>query len=89
MTTITLPEAEIQLRRLPRKFRRDPDQSVAITDGGKDVMVVLSSERYESLVETAEVRGDSALMQSLVDGIEEIQAGKAIGWEAAKQHLGW
>ena len=89
MTTLTLPEAQEQLRLLPDRLDQDPDHSVAITEGGERVMVLVSAGRYEALLETAAVRGDRELMESIQKGVREIQAGEGVAWDDAKRRLGW
>ena len=88
MITLTLPQAQSRLRDLPVDLSREPDQSVRITEDGKEVMVVLSSERYQSLQETAEVRSDAALIDAIQRGVRDLQDGRGIDWEEIKRELG-
>ena len=89
MATLSFPEARRQFDSLPSQLERDPDTPVVITEGGKQVMVVLSWERYESLLETSEIRKDRELIQAIEKGIQEIKEGRGVSWKDAQRRLGW
>ncbi len=87
--TLTMDEACHQLSDLPEQFAQSPEiGAVAITRHGQPVLVVMSWELYESLIETMEIMGDPELMANIRQGIREIEAGKGIPFEQVKQDLG-
>ena len=88
--SITLPiiEAREKLTSLPEKFKKNPELgSVTVTRRGKPVMALLPWEFYESLIETLEILGDEELMKVLRQSIKDLQEGKTIPWEKAKEKL--
>ncbi len=89
MATIPFAQVQRRLDRLPDRLRADPDQEVVITEDGLPTMVVLSWDRYESLLETDEIQRDEVLMRALRKSVQEIEQGEGLFWEEAKRHLGW
>ncbi len=88
--TLTLPmvEARNRLSNLPEEFAQSPEMgAVAITRRGKPVLAVMSWELYESLIETMEIMSDPELMATLRKSIREIEEGKGIPWEIAREEL--
>ncbi len=88
--TLTLPmvEARNRLSNLPEEFAQSPEMgAVAITRRGKPVLAVMSWELYESLIETMEIMSDPELMTTLRKSIREIEEGKGIPWEIAREEL--
>ena len=59
-----------------------------ITKRGKPVVVMLSVEDYESLMETLDILADSEAMASLRKGEEDIRKGRARSWADIKASLG-
>ena len=47
----------------------------------------MSSDLYESLVETLEVMSDKKLMADFRKGVRELKQGKGIPWEKVKADL--
>ncbi len=87
--TLTITEARSQLLELAERLNRPPaTEAVTVTKRGKPVLALLPHEFYESLVETLEILGDEALMQSLRQSLKEARAGKTISWEKAKRDMG-
>jgi antitoxin YefM len=87
--TLTITEARSQLLELAERLNRPPaTEAVTVTKRGKPVLAVLPHEFYESLVETLEILGDEALMQSLRQSLKEARSGKTIPWEKARRDLG-
>lgn len=86
--TIPIMEARKQLNSLPETLIRDGELDVAeITRRGKSVLAVIPWELYETISETLEVMSDPELMTQLRQSIKEIDEGKLIPWEEAKQEL--
>jgi len=70
---VSVTDAKNRLLDLIRNLA-EKDEVLAITRGGVPAAVVLSPERYEGLIETIEVLGDSQAMRSLRRSLK--QAGK-------------
>jgi prevent-host-death family protein len=77
---LPVTEAKNRLLHLIREID-EKDEILIITRGGVPVAVMLSSERYEGLLETIEVLADRAAMQSLARSIEDRQAGRWVSEE--------
>lgn len=83
---LTITEARKQLLGLPDKLTDEP---IIITKHGQPVMVTISYQQMESLLETLEILGDKEFSNQLKEGIRQDKEGKTVGWEAAKAKLGW
>ena len=87
--TLSIMEARKQLTSLPETLFHDGQLDVLeITRRGKPVLAVLPWELYEAISETLEVMGDKELMAQLSQSVSEIDSGKLIPWQDAKQELG-
>ncbi len=83
---LTITEARQKLLSLPDELTDEP---IIITKHGKPVMVAISYEQLESIVETLELLSDPELAAQLKEGIRQDRAGETISWEEAKAKLGW
>jgi len=63
------------------------DEVLAVTRRNKEVMVVMSWELYEGLVETLEILSDPELMNNLKRGIEYVKAGRTHSISEADERL--
>ncbi|MBD0265408.1 MAG: type II toxin-antitoxin system Phd/YefM family antitoxin [Tolypothrix sp. Co-bin9] len=82
---LTITEAKRQLLDLPDELNDEP---VIITKHGKPVMVALSFEQYESLLETLSILSDRNFANQLQESIAQAERGETISWEEAKAKLG-
>ncbi len=83
---LTITEARQKLLSLPDEVTDEP---VIITKHGKPVMIALSYEQWESIVETLDILCDREFAAQLQEGIRQDRAGETISWEEAKAKLGW
>jgi len=83
---LTITEARKQLLGLPEELQDEP---IVITKHGKPVMVTISYEQMESLLETLEILQDENFSSHLAKGIEQAEQGETITWDDAKTQLGW
>jgi PHD/YefM family antitoxin component YafN of YafNO toxin-antitoxin module len=82
-------EARKQLTSLPETLMHDGQVDVLeITRRGKPVLAVMPWDLYEAVSETLEVMADKELMAQLRQSIQEMDSGKLISWQDAKQELG-
>ena len=59
-----------------------------VTKRGKPVVVMLSVEDYESLMETLDILADPEAMAGIRKGEKEIRKGKSRSWADIKASLG-
>lgn len=83
---LTITEARKKLLGLPEELQDEP---IVITKHGKPVMVTISYEQMESLLETLEILQDENFSNQLTKGIVQAEQGEAIAWDDAKARLGW
>lgn len=83
---LTITEARKNLLSLPDELINEP---IIITKHGKPVMVTVSYEQMESLLETLEILEDKEFSSQLSASIQQDRAGESINWEDAKEKLGW
>lgn len=83
---LNITEARRNLLSLPNEL---VDEPIIITKHGKPVMVTISYEQMESLLETLEILEDKEFSSQLAASIKQDQANKNISWEEAKTKLGW
>ncbi|MDJ0717839.1 MAG: type II toxin-antitoxin system Phd/YefM family antitoxin [Prochloraceae cyanobacterium] len=83
---LTITEARKKLLALPDELTDEP---IIITKHGKPVMVTISYEQMESLLETLEILGDREFSNQLKEGIQQDKEGKTVSWSEAKAKLGW
>jgi len=87
--TLSIMEARKQLTSLPETLLHDGQVDVLeITRRGKPVLAVMPWELYEAVAETLEVMGDKEMMRQLRQSIQEMDSGKLVSWQDAKQELG-
>ncbi len=72
---VSVTDAKNRLLDLIRNLA-EKDEVLAITRGGVPAAVVLSPERYEGLIETIEVLGDSRAMRSLRRSLKQARKGR-------------
>ena len=82
---LTIQEAQQQLLDLPNELVAEP---AIITQDGKPVMVAMSLEQFESLLETIDIIADREFMAQLREGIRQADAGETISLEELKAKLG-
>lgn len=83
---LTITEARKNFLSLPDELINEP---IIITKHGKPVMVTVSYEQMESLLETLEILEDKEFSSQLSASIQQDRAGESINWEDAKEKLGW
>lgn len=92
----SISEIREAITRLPEQFEEEDIQSVTVTRHGKPVMVILTHERYQqlletldSLLETLEVVEDEELMTAFRQGMKDVEAGRVKPWDQVKKEHGW
>jgi antitoxin YefM len=83
---LTITEAQQQLPELSDQLTVEP---AIITKDGKPVMIAMSLQQFESLLETVEILSDQELVAQLREGIRQADAGETISLEQLKIELGF
>ncbi len=83
---LTMAEAQQQLPELSAELALEP---AIITQDGQPVMIAMSCEQFQSLVETMEILSDKEFMVELREGIRQAEAGETISLEELKRELGF
>lgn len=82
---LTISEARKQLLELPEALQ---DETVVITRHGKPVMAALSYELFESLTETLDLLGDTALIGDLRESLVQAERGERVSLTDVRARLG-
>ena len=85
--TVSLKELRPQLPRIIARVDGKLDRYV-VTKRGKPVVVMLSVEDYEALVETLDILADPKAMAGLRKGEEDIRKGRTRSWAQIKASVG-
>jgi antitoxin YefM len=83
---LTVTQAQQQLPELPNELVEEP---IIITQQGKPVMIAMSLEQFESLVETLEILSDREFMTEVREGIRQAEVGQTISLDDLKAELGF
>jgi PHD/YefM family antitoxin component YafN of YafNO toxin-antitoxin module len=87
--TLPISKARSRLLKIARELSRHPEHgAVTLTNRGKAVLTLMSSDLYESVIETMEVMSDKKLMADFRKGVKELKQGRGIPWEKVKADLG-
>ena len=87
ITTVSLKELRPELPRVIARIDGRLDRYV-VTKRGKPVVVMLSIEDYESLMETLDILADPEAMASIRKGEADIRKGRTRSWAEIKASLG-
>ena len=84
--TISMKELRPELPRVIEQIDSKLDRYV-ITKRGKPVVVMISIDDYESLVETLDILADPQAMAGIRKGEEDIRKGKTRSWQEVKRSI--
>jgi prevent-host-death family protein len=87
INTLSLKELRPELPKVIDRIDGKLDRYI-ITKRGKPVVVMLSIEDYESLMETLDILADPQTMKGLRQGEVDIATGKTRSWKEIKEDLG-
>lgn len=88
MTEMALMTARAKLSGLSRELKRSPRTVVRITHRGRPAMTLMSSELYDTLVETLEVMSDPKAVETLRTSLADIEAGRVHTLDDVAARLG-
>ncbi len=84
--TITLTEARKKLFKIASEVK-SPNTSYHLTMSGKDGVVLISKEEFESWQETLEILSEPETIKDLKLAENDFKKGKYTNWEQAKKKL--
>ena len=82
-----MTQARAMLGRLPEMLAKE-NRAVVITRRGKPVLLVMSWDRFESAVETAEIMEDPEAMAAIRKSMEDMREGNLISHAEVMEGLG-
>ena len=87
VTTMSLKELRPELPRVIARIDKKLDRYI-VTKRGKPMVVMLSIEDYESLMDTLDLLADPQAMADLRKGEDDIRKGRTSSWTEIKASLG-
>lgn len=87
ISTLNVRELRPKLPKVIERIDARLDRYV-ITKRGKPVVVMLSIEDYESLMETLDILANPKAMAGIRAGERDIKEGKTRSWDEVKRSLG-
>lgn len=88
MTEMALMKARERLTGLNRELRKDPRTVIRITHRGKSSMALMSSELYDTLLETLDVLSDPDAVEALRKSLRDIESGRVHTLDEVAERLG-
>ena len=82
--TLSLKQLRPELPRVIESIDEKFDRFI-ITKRGKPIVVMMSIDDYESLIETLDILEDKETMKRVRKGEDEIKAGKTRSWQEVKR----
>ncbi len=84
--TISLKELRPRLPRVADDIEKRMARYV-VTRRGKPVMMLVSPDDYEGLIETIEIMSDKELVKRIEKAEKDIREGKTVPWEVVRKRL--
>ena len=85
VSTMTITETRKRITSLENTM--DYDETISITNHGKEVFALLRWDTYECIQETLEILSDETLSKNLALGIQQIKENKLIDFDSFKAGL--
>ena len=63
------------------------EDTISVTNRGKEVLAIIPWETYESITETLEILSDESIMKDLKKGIEDVKNGNLVDFNDLKKEL--
>lgn len=86
METLPLADVKNRLSEVVAKVARQHDR-ITITRNGRPVAILISPDDLESLEETLSILSNPTELTALREGLEDLEAGRAINLEDLKADL--
>lgn len=85
--TITLKELRPDLPKVVDKIDKRLERYI-VTRHGKPIVVMMSVDDYESMLETLEIMSDPKAIEGIRKGEDDIRHGRVVSLEAVKKKIG-
>ena len=85
VTQLSISEARKRITSLEEELSFD--DTISITNHGKEVFALLRWDTYESIADTLDIISDEALHEELKTGIQQLEDGNLIDFEDFKKSL--
>ena len=85
VSAMTITETRKRITSLENTM--DYDETISITNHGKEVFALLRWDTYESIQETLEILADEQLSKDLAKGIQQVNENKMIDFDTFKAGL--
>ena len=85
VTEMTITEARKRITSLENEI--DFDDTITITNHGREVFALMKWDTYETIHETLEILTDEELMHDLQTGINQIKENQLVDFEEFKKSI--
>ena len=85
ITTMTISETQKSISKLEHSMKYD--DTISITDNGKEVFALMRWDMYESIIETLDILSDNALLDDIKIGMGQIRNNELVDFESFKDSL--
>lgn len=87
-TTLSITEARKKIFDIAEQVQK-PSVYYTLTENGRPKVVIMSSQEFDSLMETMEILSDPKIMKDIERAEAEYKRGEYITWEEMKKELGY
>ena len=85
ITEMTITEAKKKIASLEDTM--DYDDTISITNHGREIFALMKWDTYESICETLEILSDKELSKNLAIGIQQIKQNKLTDFDSLKNKV--
>ena len=85
ITAMTITEARKKITSLEDTM--DYDDTISITNHGKEIFALIKWDTYESIRETLEILSDEELSKNLAIGVQQIKQNNLLDFDSFKNSL--
>ncbi len=85
--TMEISEARRKLTRMEDFLKKSSRRAVRVTRYGRDSVVILDVDYFESLLETLDILSDPTALDSLERSLRDVKAGRVHNWKNVEREL--
>ena len=85
ITAMTITEARKKITSIEDTM--DYDDTISITNHGKEIFALIKWDTYESIRETLEILSDEELSKNLAIGVQQIKQNNLLDFDSFKKSL--
>jgi len=83
-----MPISETRKRITHLASELSPEDTVSVTNRGKEILAILPWETYEAIAETLQILSDPRMMEQLKNGLDDIKNERLHDLDEVKRDLG-